>query len=176
MLSLLILFLLIPSLLLIVYQDFKYRLISWWILPILLLLVLLGQNSQSYYQIVINSAINISFLLLQYILLSLYFSFKNKAWVKLTHQHIGWGDLWFLLIIAFAFPSLHFILIYVGGLFFSLLLYMILKSFKLLVQETVPLAGTFSIYLILLQLVAYFNEYNFLNDDGLLMKINTLYV
>lgn len=174
--EILALIILIPTLLVVIYQDFKERLISWWLVPLLFVSFVLGHYSESVMESLTKVVSNWSFLLLQYLLLSLYFSIKQKVWVNIANQYIGWGDIWFLVMIAFAFSFIHFILVFVSGLVFSLLLFFILKSTKIIKQKTVPLAGTFSVYLIIIHLGAYFAHYNLMSDEGLIIQIYSMYV
>lgn len=167
---------LIPILILVIYQDFKYRLIDWWLLPILFIAFAIGLIEQPIKESITNIAINWAFLLAQFLLLTLYFSAKEKSWVNIADMYIGWGDLWFILIMAVAFSPVHFILVFISGLVFSLLLYLVLKTINKIQFQTIPLAGTFSIYLIIVELTAYLSSYSLHNDNIIIQKLSTLYV
>lgn len=157
------------------YQDIKSRLISWWLLPVLLLSMWLIDIDYSWKSRLEYTLINFAFLVSQYVLLSVYFSIKHKKWQNIADQFLGWGDILFFLMLIVGFSPLHFIMLFVLGLLFSIIAYVPLKSIGLLKQATVPLAGLFSMYLIFVELLAYINAYSFYNDVHIISKISEYY-
>ena len=72
------------------YQDLRYRAVYWLIFPVLLALlvgVTLGESLGR--EILISSSLNLAFLMLQLMLLTIYFSMKNKKWVNITKNYLG---------------------------------------------------------------------------------------
>lgn len=89
---------------------------------------------------------NICFLVINIFGLILYYSLKNKSFVNPIDSFIGFGDILFFLAITPLFNFKPFILFFIIGLIFSLMLFGVLNAFKK--TETVPLAGYFAIFLI----------------------------
>lgn len=123
------------------YQDMRYRAVYWVIFPVLFLL--LGLPALKQYpksDIITRGLINLAFLFLQLLLLSSYFSLKHKKWINITSSYLGWGDILFLLAITFFLSPLNYILFYTLSLLavlcFSPLFYAGLDK-----SSTIPLAG-----------------------------------
>ena len=83
-------FLLFVVLAIIIFQDIRERKISTFTIPLTfipcLFLALSNEAFDPYFL-----GFNYCFLLLQFVLLSLYFSIKNKKWIKLTKSYLGLG-------------------------------------------------------------------------------------
>lgn len=126
-----------------VYEDFKERAISWW--PLLGILGLgVYQLTQSIFWEAWFLAFNLIFIVLQLLLVSLYFSFKAKRWVNICKAHLGIGDILFFFALCPAFAPTHFCTCFIGSLLFTLvgsILYQ--QCFRPL--KTVPLAGGMSL-------------------------------
>jgi hypothetical protein len=158
-------FLLIAILLIVSYQDFKQRAISWWLIPLLgILFVVNGLLYVSINKLFIYFLLNTSFLLFQIIILSVYFSVKNKKLVNIINTYIGVGDILFLFVLCAFFAPYYFILFHVLGLFLVLLVYITLILFKKDTSKLIPLAGSLALVLVLLiiadLLIPGFNFYN----------------
>src|SRR5687767_2383089 len=112
----------IMTLLYLFYQDWKYRAVYWYVFPVLFcLLSVHSLQGLTFNQLIIHSAYNLGFLLIQLVLLSLYFSVKHKRLVNITHEFLGWGDVLFLLCITCAFSPFNYLLFYVSSLIISAL-------------------------------------------------------
>ncbi len=144
----------IPPLLLIVYQDFKHRYISAWVLVLLLgLAITLGIQSIGLVDTLKNALFNCAFLSLQLIIVSIYFSIKSKKWVNITSEQIGWGDILFFLPLACFLGPVWFLFFYMISLVLILCFYLILKITFTQNEETIPLAGGQALCLIVLVLL-----------------------
>jgi len=111
---------------------------------------------------------NLIFLFAQLLLISVYFSVKEKKIVIITKDYLGIGDILFLICLAFFFSPLNFMAFYFGSLFIILvgvLLYMLLKK---QVKPQLPLAGLQAILLMSLIITnSIFNLFKFYEDTQL---------
>lgn len=137
--------LLILSFSLIAFQDFKERAVVWVLFPIaavLLAIICLQHTSWEQYVILaITNSILVSCILLILFLYTTYIARK-----KFINVSFGMGDLLFFYALALGFPTITFILLFVGSIFFSIVIYAFTK--KKQQENTVPLAGLMSIFLI----------------------------
>jgi len=92
---------------------------------------------------------------------TVYFSIKNKGWVNPFQNMIGIGDLLFLVALVPFFTSRNYILFFVMGMIFSLILYGVIKSIYR-IENTIPLAGYLSIFMIGVLGINTFFDNNFL--------------
>ena len=83
-----------------------------------------------------NCLINITFILLIFLVLWLYATLKMK---KNIFQVFGKGDLLFFILLAISLPILSFLMVFIFSTIFALLVFMILKN--RMTENTVPLAG-----------------------------------
>jgi hypothetical protein len=150
----------------IIYQDFQYRAISWWTIPLVFLSNLslaIGSFYFDWKMIVIN-LILVAF---QYLGVTIYFSIKNREVINITQQYLGLGDILFLLAITPLFAPLHFCCFLIISLFLTLiiaaLLFILNRTLK-----TIPLAGFLSLYLLLLIPLVKILQYSLYYDFTLL--------
>ncbi|MDB5124742.1 MAG: hypothetical protein JWP94_2871 [Mucilaginibacter sp.] len=59
---------------------------------------------------------NIGFLMLQLLLVSIYFSAKQSRWINITAGLLGWGDILFLCSIAFYLSFVNFLFFFIISL------------------------------------------------------------
>jgi hypothetical protein len=83
---------------------------------------------------------NCLFLVLQFLLVSVYFSIKNRHWVNITSELLGWGDILLPLTIAFYLSVLNFLFFYIVSLVVSLLIWVIWQMIAGKSKQ-IPLAG-----------------------------------
>mgnify|MGYP000241731841 CR=1 FL=1 len=125
------------------YQDIKERIVSVWVL---ISGILTGGFIHYLYQQPIvflsNIGINISFIVLIFIILWGYAKFKLK---KKIFDVFGHGDLLFFILLAVSLPLLSFLMVFVFSLIFSLVIFILLKN--RFTVKTVPLAGLQSLFL-----------------------------
>lgn len=154
-------FLIISLLLLIAYQDFKYRYINVWPLVFLMSFALtLGIQSIGLVAVVKNALINGAFIGLQLLGVSLYFSIKAKRLINITSEQIGWGDILFFLPLTCLLGFEWFVFFYISSLILILIFYLILKMTFVLKNETIPLAGGQALCLIVLGLAKWLIGFN----------------
>jgi len=127
-------------------QDFKYRAVSWYLFPVLIAFLC----AYVYPFDVIDIVINIGFILLVFALLTLWFSLLHGRPLNLFKEHLGLGDVLFLLCLSVYFTPANFFLFYLC----SLILICIGTGFYFLIRKaeqfTVPLAGLQGMILMIL--------------------------
>lgn len=136
--------LLLISLIIIIFQDIKYRAIHI-ILPIVVLLFSVAINyfeSTLQFQDILY---NIIFVTINIGGLFIYFSIKEKRFFNPVNTMLGIGDILFFIAITPLFHLKAFILFFIVGLIFSLLIHLVINAFKKV--ETIPLAGYLAIFL-----------------------------
>ena len=138
------------------FQDVKERLVSWFLFPLLgifLALIFYDTVATGHFfllSVVTNSALVTLIILILYV----YAKFILKK--KFINHSFGMGDLLFFYAMAVGFPSLTFIVLFTGGIFFSLLLFLALKKNR--AMTTVPLAGYMALYLAIILAGSFFIE------------------
>jgi len=152
----------------IVYQDFKFRAISWFIFPLLFVLLF----SKAGYQINFSSAfiitgINFLVVLLIYCCLVIYTSIKKRKLNLQLNGFLGLGDVLFLLAVAPVFSSLNYIFYLLIGLMAALIYAPVhILLFK---EKTIPLAGILAVFYSIIFGIDYqFVALNFLIDTNVI--------
>jgi hypothetical protein len=145
----------------IAYQDFKERMVWFWLYILFFIIFFLDSFFSNTYELK-YVLINTVFLILQYVGVCIYYSLKKKKITFLLKDEIGLGDVLLLLTLCFCLPTLVFIFVYFCGLFLAIIWYV----FQVLVKKkniTIPLAGIFAITLINLQIIKYLDCEKYLN-------------
>ena len=135
---------LLICLVLIIWQDFKFRHIHI-VLPILVFGIsyfLTNYILQNVKNILFNSL----FLGITLFVLFTYISIKNKAVLNPFKHYFGLGDLLFFVAITPLFLIFNYILFFILSLLFSILMQLTLK--KWISKDSVPLAGLVSVFLV----------------------------
>lgn len=153
----------------IIYQDFKERAISAWTIPVMFLLGLYLAYSNSIWEAWFL-LFNLSFVGVQLLGVSLYFSIKHQQWINVTQNYLGLGDILFFLAITPLFAPLQFCCFFIVSLIFILLgagvYHLIINKLK-----TIPLAGAMSCcWLLYTTFLSYYNLSSY-NDWNLLQYI-----
>lgn len=151
---------LILILILIFFQDYKDRLVYWFLYP---LVGVLGFCIQLFYyswqSIIAESLINLIFILL---LISISFLFaKVVSKKKFLNESIGAGDIFLFLVLTVLFPVLTFSVLFVISMLFALLIHLVL-TYKKEKKATVPLAGYMSLFYGFIYMVTFFTTKNIL--------------
>ena len=142
-------------LVIVIFQDFRYRAISWILLPVLFLTILAIKISDDDINTALtNTVINFTLLSLQFIFTLVYFVlFRNIKASDFTRRLIGWGDILFFIALtpAFIFPV--YLAYMLTGLLLTLAIYSISENIRMQGYGPVqiPLAGLFAFYTIVLQ-------------------------
>ncbi len=127
---------------LVFWQDLKAREVYWFLFPIVALtsgiLLFTKMFSELFYMTLV---INISFVLILMLVIFVYSKIKLKVAID---QVFGLGDGLLFLALAFTFSSVSFLILFVFGLIFSLVLHLFLKNKS--EHSTVPLAGYLSLF------------------------------
>lgn len=129
----------------IIFQDLKNRAIHV-LLPISIFLIALAINYLSDHLNFLMCITNIGFVVVNIVGLTLYFSLKNRKLINPIDSMIGLGDILFLISITPLFSLKSYILLFIVGMAFSLVLHLIINVLRK--QNSVPLAGYLSIYFI----------------------------
>lgn len=155
-------------------QDILSRAVYWIFFPALaaLFMILFAIQHHSLNNFWLPATINVSFLLIQLLAVSLWFSIKERHWVNITGELLGWGDVLFLICTACCFSPLNFFVFYIGSLLLVLLIWLVGKSFWFRNSPHIPLAGLQALILLLVFVVALIKPHLDLYADNWL--INTL--
>jgi hypothetical protein len=112
---------------------------------------------------------NLSFLLLQFILLTLWFSIKESKLVWITQRYLGLGDLVFWLSISGLFSPVNFTCFFLFSLIFSLLLALV---FQMKGSNKIPLAGFQGLALLLVIVFTSWRfPFTFFRNDAPLLNL-----
>jgi len=116
--------------------------------------------------------INLVFVMLQYALVTVYFSIRQKKLVNIADQLLGIGDVLFLLVVAFYLSVLNFLFFYIISLIGSLAIWMVWQFFSSQKIKEIPLAG-FQSLILMLFLVGYWwgKLFDLTNDTRILNLI-----
>jgi len=124
------------------YQDYKERLVYWFLFPLLGLCAgFLFYNSTLPELFIASVALNLMFVSCLLLIVFIYSRILLKARLK---DVFGLGDILLFLSIIFTFSTVSFLVILVFALFFSLVIHLLLKKRSKL--KTVPLAGYLSLF------------------------------
>lgn len=139
------------------FQDFRHRHISWFLIPALIVVFTLkALNVISFLNLFQFFLINVGFILVQLLALTIYFSIKNKKWTGIVDSYIGLGDILFFVVICVAFSPVNFVVFYLGGLIFTTVVYGIYFLLNTNANKEIPLAGIFAILIMMYMLTNYF--------------------
>jgi len=144
------LIILILGLILIVYQDLKFRRIHV-ALPVLIFIIAILKSIYSYGEVNRDMDLTYGFIILNFFVIFIYLSIKEKRWVNPFKKHIGLGDFLFLLAIVPLFYLRPYIIFFIMGMVFSLILYGVFRVRSN--YNNIPLAGYFSVLLLVLIIV-----------------------
>lgn len=151
----------------IAYQDFKYRAVYWICFPLLAVLfctykILAGGLPGLLTDIMFTGG----FLLLQLLILWLYFFIKYRKPVNLVNGYLGWGDILFLLAVCFYLSPVNYLVFYIVSLIVSIGYALIISLLAKKEEMTIPLAGIQALLFVLVLAVERFMQLNFCQDTG----------
>jgi len=134
------------------FQDIKSREVYWFLFPLVgVVMSTLFFKTTVWTVYTLNIGINIALVALIVGVLYAYTSVRLK--VDFWREAFGLGDALFFLVFAIGFPIVSFIVLFVGSLFFSLLMGVYFRSKK--ENYTIPLAGYMSLFLAIVFIVAW---------------------
>lgn len=150
------------------WQDFRSRLISWWLIPLLLTaFVFTGKEQLSWMEIGKLFLFNLIFLGIQFLLVWTVMSFRKRKFIQMNEQ-IGIGDVLFLICLAAAFSTINFFIFYTIVLLIVLLISIPVKLFRSSEKMLIPLAGAIAVPMIVLILFRLFDpKINFYSEEWL---------
>lgn len=140
----------------IAYQDVKLRAIHF-ILPLLLFVAAIGIWSFTSAVVFRELVFSAGFLFLCLFAIVIQFSLKEKALSNPFNKVFGVGDIAYLLAVIPLFSFRNYLVYIVTGMIFSLLLHVIIQQFQQ--QNTIPLAGYLSVYLVLVLGILAINQH-----------------
>lgn len=150
---------LVAILLVIFLQDTKDRLVLWFLYPAIgVLSYSLQAFTTGYILALVNSLINLSFIIVLLLVLFAYSKFKLKT--DFINGSMGLGDILLFIFLSFTFSTVSFLTLLVFSLFFSLLLHAFFKNRSQ--HKNVPLAGYISLFFATVYLISLFIEPKYL--------------
>lgn len=154
-------------------QDIKSRAVYWFLFPLLALSFILWQSLKHHSWAVFgyDQVINLGFLLLQLLTVSLWFSVKHKQWVNITSHLLGWGDILFLVSLAFYFSFLNFFAFYIISLIGVLLLWLSTRRVFFKNTNHIPLAGLQALFFLILFIATSFMPAFDLSSDSWIIHL-----
>lgn len=130
-------------------QDWRYRSIPvWGLITLAILIVLESLQLIRPIDLIITFTINSALMVFQFFLLQIYFSLREKKWVKLTHGYIGLGDILFFTCMAGTMSVIWFSWTFLGSLMFSLLTFSLLMALNIIGKRIPLVTGTAIFYLL----------------------------
>ncbi len=163
--------LILPLLAVIVYQDFRFRAISWFTLPLLFVAFAINSILSTDFNLFLRSFLfNIGFIVFQLFAVTAYFSIKNRAITNITSKHIGWGDILFFTVAAAIFTPVNFILFYLLTLITTLIIAVAYRLIKRDSTITIPLAGAMALLLLVFYSFSNFSNAIDLHNDQFLLS------
>jgi hypothetical protein len=161
---------LIVLLAIVLFQDFRTRQISWYLIPLLLsLFIFKAFFLLSLSEITRNSLFNFIFILLQLLALTAYISFKKKKLTNIINTYIGIGDVLFFIVICLSFSPANFILFYVLSNVIILISFLAYNIITKKSSKEIPLAGGMAGVIILLIIFSHFiPQIAFYNDNNII--------
>ena len=131
----------------IAYQDFRYREIPMALFLLIFIFFFIdGQSNMPFLKYLLNVFYNMIFVSVQLVFVYIFYAIRGYGFKSLIADIIGTGDIVFIFILSLAFPWQSFFLYYVGGLLFSLLIWLFFRHLGINKNKFIPLAGLLSIY------------------------------
>lgn len=151
-------FIILPFLFFLIYQDFKWRAISWYLIPITIALGIVRGLYYNFYPpdywlSVVGVVLFTSFLL---VFLIVYHYWRYQTIKSLFEQKLGLGDILFFISLGFNLELSHFIIFFLLSTSIALIIGIILQR----QNKTIPLAGIQAGLLGIFILIANAKSYN----------------
>lgn len=143
--------LMIPLLFLIYIQDWKHRAVHWILFPLLAadaFLIFLSRDGD-----MLTAGLNLTFVAIITGVLFCYVALREQRWTNIFKAHFGLGDLLFFIAISPLFGRENFMLFFISGMFFSLILHLIISAIKQIGH--VPLAGYLAMYILMIDVTGW---------------------
>ena len=141
----------------ILYQDYKDRLVYWFLYPLVgILAVAIQFLILPIDSIMLNIVLNLCLVLFLLLVCYVYTRVRKMEFAN----SFGLGDILFFIFISFTFSIISFLILFIFSLIFSLLVHFLLSGNSK--DKTVPLAGYMSLFFGSVYGFTFFYESNFL--------------
>ena len=140
----------------IAFQDIKERMVYWFLFPMVALFLGFAFWQQSNPELFLVFSLTNLFFVSTILLISFLYTKYVTRKPYLNHS-LGLGDLLFFYALAFGFPTLTFIVLFVSALIFSLVLHTVFGTSQ--EKSSVPLAGYMSLFLMVLFLLSHIHPH-----------------
>lgn len=145
----------IISLMGVAIQDFKFFAISWGWLPILAILAILeGLNVLPASILVQDYMMSFIFLFFQMLILTFWFSLRERRWVNISLSVLGLGDILFLFILIFFFSFANYVLFVIGASFMISIGYVLYQNIAKFPEKKIPFAGGLAALLVVVKVLS----------------------
>lgn len=163
--------LIIVGLVAIIYQDFRERAINiYWLAFTGILLSVDAILLHPLALIIEFSSINIAILLFEIGFVWLYFTLRYRRRVNLTEEFLGWGDIFFLLVLTVSFHPILYVMFVLLSCLVALIAYGLLAKVDK-IERTIPFAAILAIgYLIIVIGNIWFNFDTF-SGEGVIPQL-----
>ena len=149
----------------IIYQDFKSRSVSVFVLACFILLAL-SQVFINYNQHVIQyTLVNVALLSGIFILQTIFVSFKKKRFINPVNKTIGLFDILLLGFLCCWFSPKNFLFFFIGSLIFALLHVVFQKTFTTKSHIVIPLAAYICLFFLICLGIKNIFQLNFYDDS-----------
>ena len=155
------------------FQDVKSRSVYWVLFPILTGLLLLLHTFENHGLVLSwqSAVFNIGFFLGQLILVTFYFSVRNRKLTNITGELLGMGDVLFILSIAFYLSIFNFLFFYIASLIIVLLVWVTWQAVSARKSKYIPLAGLQAILFIAFLICDWWLKPIRLTDDTWILNL-----
>jgi len=156
------------------FQDIKSRSLYWFWFPVLVPLFLICNivvRHIPFTELWHDIAYNICFIGFQLLVVSIYFSIKNKEWTNISKNLLGLGDILFLLSVAFYLSFLNYIFFYISSLMVVLIFWIPISTLSKKNNKQIPLAGLQSVILIVFLMFQFWSKKIDLTSDNWLLHL-----
>lgn len=132
----------------VVFQDFKSKSISWYLLP-MLLIVFIGNALLriEVENLLLFSGINLILVITNLVGVFLLVWLKEKKPINIIDSYLGLGDVLFFLVITTTFSPFNFVVFYLGSILIITLIYGVVILINKEKKTLIPLAGAMSLLL-----------------------------
>ncbi|OFY93720.1 MAG: hypothetical protein A3K10_17265 [Bacteroidetes bacterium RIFCSPLOWO2_12_FULL_31_6] len=138
----------------VVFQDFKSKAISWFLIPILIIgFVIKGLLKIDTEELTTYFGINFFIVLINLIGVTFLVSLKERKVINILKTHLGLGDVLFFLVLTLAFSPINFVVFYLGSILLTTIIYGSIILFNKKKKTLIPLAGAMSLLLIITLLI-----------------------
>lgn len=132
----------------VVFQDFKSKSISWYLLP-MLLIVFIGNALLriEVENLLLFSGINLILVVTNLVGVFLLVWLKERKPINIIDSYLGLGDVLFFLVITTTFSPFNFVVFYLGSILIITLIYGVIILINKEKKTLIPLAGAMSLLL-----------------------------